>query len=268
MSTPFPSPSLLPHLPTAAASYLTSHPDLPGSTVTCAILDTGVDPCADGMAGKNVTIDDCTGSGDVVLKKVDAKDLPKEYSLSLEKDDVVFTVKKRLYDLLNGKVLNRVKTYNKEQATIKFKDLISTASESTVESVKSKEDEEKKTNQEDLKQALQDMLKSYEDPGPIYDIISVKRDGAFTTYMGLDGELGSVKELNVPYKFDTLTNANYALSAISESADGVLLTVTTDAGAHGTHVANIVASATSPGVGEDSILTPSSPSYCQLHHRF
>ncbi|GMH98758.1 hypothetical protein TrST_g11129 [Triparma strigata] len=252
MSTPFPSPSLLPHLPTAAASYLTSHPDLPGSTVTCAILDTGVDPCADGMAGKNVTIDDCTGSGDVVLKKVDAKDLPKEYSLSLEKDDVVFTVKKRLYDLLNGKVLNRVKTYNKEQATIKFKDLISAASESTVESVKSKEDEEKKTNQEDLKQALQDMLKSYEDPGPIYNIISVKRDGAFTTYMGLGGELGSVKELNVPYKFDTLTNANYALSAISESADGVLLTVTTDAGAHGTHVANIVASATSPGVASSA----------------
>ncbi|GMH77981.1 hypothetical protein TL16_g07609, partial [Triparma laevis f. inornata] len=253
MSTSFPSPSLLPHFPTSASTYLTSHPTLPGSTITCAILDTGVDPCADGMSDKNVTIDDCTGSGDVLLRKVEVKDGKFEgYNLSLESSDTIFHSKKALYDLLNGSVLKRVKNYNKEQATIKFKQLISEASEVKVENVKSKDDEEKKVNQEDLKESLQQMLKSYTDPGPIYDIITIKRKDTYITYLGLNGEVGSVKELGVVYKFDTLTNSNYGLSSFFEEKDGLRLTITTDAGAHGTHVANIVSSTTSPGVASSA----------------
>lgn len=96
------------------------------------------------------------------------------------------------------------------------------------------------------------MLKSYTDPGPIYDIITIKRNDTYITYLGLNGEVGSVKELGVVYKFDTLTNSNYGLSSFFEEKDGLRLTITTDAGAHGTHVANIVSSTTSPGVASSA----------------
>lgn len=62
------------------------------------------------MSDKNVTIDDCTGSGDVLLRKVEVKDGKFEgYNLSLESSDTIFHSKKALYDLLNGSVLKRVK---------------------------------------------------------------------------------------------------------------------------------------------------------------
>ncbi|KAK0532315.1 hypothetical protein OC835_003373 [Tilletia horrida] len=70
-SDPFPINGLLPKETTQALAFKQKY-GYDGSGVRVAILDTGVDPAALGLAGKDKMVDvvDCTGSGDVPLTDI------------------------------------------------------------------------------------------------------------------------------------------------------------------------------------------------------
>ncbi|KAJ2161782.1 hypothetical protein GGF46_001204 [Coemansia sp. RSA 552] len=71
--TEFPTHGLLPRADTQAAEFVRKHPTYDGRGTVVAILDTGIDPRAQGLQvtsdGQRKVVDyiDCTGSGDVAL---------------------------------------------------------------------------------------------------------------------------------------------------------------------------------------------------------
>ncbi|SPO40259.1 related to Tripeptidyl-peptidase II [Pseudozyma flocculosa] len=69
---PFPLGGLLPKETTEALTFLRKYPEYDGRKVRVAVLDTGVDPAAAGLAlkGKMVDVIDCSGSGDMPLRSV------------------------------------------------------------------------------------------------------------------------------------------------------------------------------------------------------
>ncbi|KAL9932747.1 hypothetical protein V8E36_008446 [Tilletia maclaganii] len=70
-SNPFPVHGLLPKETTNALSFIKKY-GYDGTGVRVAVLDTGIDPAALGLAGKNKVVDviDCTGSGDIPLTDI------------------------------------------------------------------------------------------------------------------------------------------------------------------------------------------------------
>ncbi|KAJ2390331.1 hypothetical protein GGI23_005644, partial [Coemansia sp. RSA 2559] len=71
--TQFPTHGLLPRIDTQASEFVRKHPSYDGRGTVVAVLDTGIDPGAQGLQitsdGKRKVVDfvDCTGSGDVVM---------------------------------------------------------------------------------------------------------------------------------------------------------------------------------------------------------
>ncbi|KAJ2556380.1 hypothetical protein EV175_002046 [Coemansia sp. RSA 1933] len=72
-STQFPTHGLLPRVDTQASEFVRKNPSYDGRGTVVAVLDTGIDPGAQGLQitsdGKRKVVDfvDCTGSGDVVM---------------------------------------------------------------------------------------------------------------------------------------------------------------------------------------------------------
>ncbi|KAK1942457.1 Tripeptidyl-peptidase 2 [Phytophthora citrophthora] len=266
----FPTASLLPKEETLADRFLQQYPDYDGRNAVVAIFDTGVDPGAIGLQttpdGRPKVIDivDATGAGDVDTSSViEAKGgkltlangrvltLNPQWKASRDGKYHVGTVAG--YHLFPGPLVTRLKTERKEKfdieqrkATNEVQQLLAKWSkENSATTNDTAKLREKKDLQARLK-LLEELAKNYEDPGPIYDAVvfydgtcwraalDTKETGDFTGTPALT----NFKEERQYATFSDESQLNYVLNIYDE---GNTLSVVNDVGAHGTHVAGIVA---------------------------
>eukprot|EP00644_Phytophthora_capsici_P005563 jgi/Phyca11/558578/estExt2_Genewise1.C_PHYCAscaffold_20133 len=266
----FPTASLLPKEETLADRFLQQYPDYDGRNAVVAIFDTGVDPGAIGLQttpdGRPKVIDivDATGAGDVDTSTViEAKDgkltlangrvltLNPQWKASKDGRYHVGTVAG--YHLFPGPLVTRLKTERKEKFDIEQREatnevqqlLAKWGKENSATTNDTAKLREKKDLQARLK-LLDELAKNYEDPGPIYDAVvfhdgtcwraalDTKETGDFTGTPALT----NFKDERQYATFSDESQLNYVLNIYDE---GNTLSVVNDVGAHGTHVAGIVA---------------------------
>ena len=267
----FPVDGLLPKVETGAIRFLEKHPEYDGRGVVVAIFDTGVDPGAAGLQsttdGKPKVIDmiDGTGSGDVdtsTVRKADANTLLglSGRTLTLDSKWANPTGKfhvglKRAFDLFpDGSPFELVPRMKRERR--KECDRAQRASEALLRAEidewdeahlqPSADDNQQRAELAARLEQLQAAAKNYEDPGPVYDCV-VFHDGE--TWRAVvdtdeDGDLQEEKLLTNfrdEREFATFGNGLLMNFAVNIYDDGNLLSIVADCGAHGTHVAGIVA---------------------------
>lgn len=264
--TAFPTADLLPKEETGVARFLAEHPAYDGRGIVVAIFDTGVDPGAPGLAvtsdGKPKIVDivDGSGSGDVDTKTIRKADGGRIEGLTGRTLDVSsltcptgeFHVGvKPAFEIFPAALVTRMKT-ERAKGFAETQNAALSAARTELEAFDAAHaapsDEEARTREElaarvDLLRAL---AENEEDPGPVYDCV-VFHDGG--TWRGVidtdeDGDLADEKAM-ANYRlhrewatFDDVSLLNYALNVYEE---GNLLSIVADCGAHGTHVAGIVA---------------------------
>ena len=265
--SPFPYRNLLPKDETGATRFLAEHPEYDGRGVVVAIFDSGVDPGAPGLAAtsdgqpKIIDLIDGAGSGDVAtttlrtvadgqIEGLSGRMLaiPGEWNNPTGEYRVGL---KRAYELFPSDLVMRLSAERRHEWDLRQK----TRAAEIRRQIARWEDEHPKPSpedrlQEDELQARLDVLesaqKSYEDPGPIYDCV-VFHDGR--TWRAAvdtdeDGELAdetllaNYREERRYASFGQETKLNFSVNIYDS---GARLSIVTVAGAHGTHVAGIVA---------------------------
>jgi len=256
---------LVPTSDTQADEFISKNPHCDGRNVVVAILDTGVDPGAIGLQrtsdGRPKVIDlvDATGAGDVDTSKVvttiqpasvqglsgrtlklGAWDNPSgKYHLGVKRGYELFP--KSLVKRLQGE---RSSAWNKKQRAA-INDL-----ESQIASLS--HDADKKEALADAKVTLSQLrdatISTSPDEGPVYDLV-VFQDGSGTWRCAIDvcqtGDLrGSTLYTNyrAERQYGTFEPQDGLLNfAINIYDSGNVVSIYCDTGAHGTHVAGIVA---------------------------
>jgi tripeptidyl-peptidase-2 len=264
---PFPTRGILPKEEIGALRFLDRHPEFDGRGVVVAIFDTGVDPGAPGLRmttiGKPKIIDmiDGTGSGDVAtttVRKAERQTLQglSGRTLKLPSDWKNPSGRfhlgiKRGYDLFPRRLVGRLK----QQRRKKF-DLEQRNTEAALRRQIEEWDTADKSSRAGKKQERSDLearleqLKTietrYDDPGPVYDCV-VFHDGkvwraAIDT--DEDGDLTDEKLLTdyrAERQYATFGGNALLNFAVNIYEEGKCLSIVADSGAHGTHVAGIVA---------------------------
>ncbi|RLN86959.1 hypothetical protein BBJ28_00004037 [Nothophytophthora sp. Chile5] len=266
----FPTASLLPKEETQADRLLERYPTFDGRDAVVAIFDTGVDPGAIGLQEtpngrpKIVDVIDATGAGDVDTSTVvEAKDgvvtlgngrvltLNSEWKPSQDGKYHVGTVAG--YHLFPGPLVVRLKKERKEKFDIEQRAAVNEVQDKLAawgrENAATTSDLTQLRIKKDLQTrltVLEELIKSYEDPGPIYDCVvfndgthwraalDTKETGDFTGVAALT----NFKDERQYATFSEESQLNYVLNIYDE---GNTLSVVNDVGAHGTHVAGIVA---------------------------
>ncbi len=263
----FSTVGIMPREATGAAEFLRRYPEYDGRGVIVAIFDTGVDPGAPGMQitsdGKPKIIDvvDGTGSGDVDTSTVlEARDgvLAGLSGRSLKLDPAWSNPTgkwhvgmKRAFELYPGELVQRL-VEKRRRAWDERQRAAVTAVErqrAALDASDRPSDPEAKKQREELDarlKALGELQEKYEDPGPIFDCV-VWHDGQTWRVVidaDEDGELAEEKVLTnfrLERQHGTFSSEDLMNYAVNVYDDGKLLSIVTDSGAHGTHVAGIVA---------------------------
>ena len=258
----FPKTGLLPKEETGVLRLLKKHPEYDGRNVKVAIFDTGVDPGAAGLQktpdGKPKIVDiiDATGSGDVMMRVVkkpkdgklegltgrtlsigsDWKNPRGEYRLGV----------KAAYELFPEELVARMK----KERRVKFvaaHQKIEAALRKQIAAAKSKA-KPNKTQVKELETRLE-QLKAYAkhaDPGPVYDCV-VFHDGKHWRAIvdtDEDGDLTDEKQLKnyrLEQQYATFSDQSALNFSVNIYENGKRLSIVSNSGAHGTHVAGIVA---------------------------
>jgi tripeptidyl-peptidase-2 len=269
MAKAFPTAALLPKEETLAAQFLQRFPEFDGRGAVVAILDTGVDPGASGLQTtpdgrpKIVDIVDATGAGDVdtttVVEAADGKiavagrtlTLNPEWTLSTDGKYHVGTV--AAYDIFPLQLVSRLKKERKDKFDIDQRAAVNDVQEKLAawsrDNSATTSDQALLRAKKDLQaqlSVLEELSKNYEDPGPIYDCVvffngtswraavDTAETGDFTGVPALT----NYKDEHQYATFSKESQLNYVLNIYE---DGNTLSIVSDVGAHGTHVASIVA---------------------------
>lgn len=264
----FPIRGLLPKDETQVAQLLVQKPQYDGRNCIIAILDTGVDPAAPGLAvtsdGKPKVFDlvDCTGSGDVRLSDplpatLDSSDRkgysivglsgrrlylnaswvnPKnEWRLGLKHSSELFP--KALVDRLHVKRWEKYEVGHAECESKAF---------SAANQFDKNDVSEAAEDARARKDALQKLWKNATDPGIFFDCI-VWHDG--TTWRAAidtqaNGDMTSqvgLADYCLEHEFHCFSEDTMLTYSVNIYDDAKTLSIVTVAGSHGTHVAAIAA---------------------------
>lgn len=272
---PFPSKGVLPKEETQAAQFLEKYPEYDGRGVSVAILDTGVDPAAIGLqktttgARKITHLIDCTGDGDISMAK--------SFNLSKENREIElisgrkFTVpdhwivgnqeiqfrvgSKNVFDLFPKKLLDRVLKDRRKGFWDPLEQDLSSDLLRKSESVKlaeEKEDFVERISQlKKMQESLEDSVLIYDfilfkqndqwriamiEFDPVEDIVDISKVKLFKPYgCYLDNKDDGLLEWSF---FSDIDLFSYSFNVFE---DGEILSLVTNCGSHGTHVAGIVA---------------------------
>lgn len=262
----FPLRDLLPKSETGATQFLKDHSRYDGRGIVVAIFDTGVDPGAPGMQvtsdGKPKIIDlvDGSGSGDVVTTTVRKKEDGKllgltgrelktgkwknptgEYRLGI----------KAAWELYPRALVGRMKTKRREAWDEAQRERLAAVSQelNAWDAAHPSPTEAQLRDRSEIKariELLEEMQESYDDPGPVFDCV-VFHDG--THWRGVvdtdeDGDLSDEKAMTnfrVAREWSTFDAESLLNFGVNIYDEGNLLSIVADCGAHGTHVAGIVA---------------------------
>lgn len=249
-----------------------------GAGVKIAIMDTGCDLLAAGLSGttsdgvtpKYLDFIDCTGDGDVPM---DSKVIEFEYKDGEENTVEGLSGRKlvlgewakdvkemklgaiRLYELLPRSILRRVKKERKEAFMMKHQTLISSTQLKLDKLNASKNTEDEKDAADKQKKELKLMLEQLnlivelydEDAGPLMDIIMLKESDVWKAVIDLEANGDLTKSVPMaPFaharQVSQLGFGSHVTFCIQVYDDGKTLSIVTDSGSHGTHVAGIAAS--------------------------
>ncbi|TDH66684.1 uncharacterized protein CCR75_007853 [Bremia lactucae] len=266
----FPTASLLPKQETLADRFLDQYPDYDGRDAIVAIFDTGVDPGAIGLQmtpdgrPKIIDIVDATGAGDVdtstvieatdgLLKLADNRTLTLNPHWGPSQDGKYHVGSVAGYHLFPGPLVARLKTERQEKFDIEQRSAVNKVQQQLVQWSKtnsiSTTDSAVLRQKEDLKaqlKQLEELAKNREDPGPIYDVV-VFHDGTNwraaldTTETGNFTGIPAMTNFKHERQYATFSTESQLNFVLNIYDNGNVLSIVNDVGAHGTHVAGIVA---------------------------
>ena len=266
-SETFPLQGILPKEETGALRFLDANPIYDGRGITVAIFDTGVDPGAPGLQitshgqPKIVDVVDGSGSGDVDMSETfEATDNSliglTGRTLKLGSDWDNKNGKWRLgikaaYELFPSALVSRLKSERKKEWDKKQHERSASLQASLAEfdEANASPKGEKKRERAEIQTKI-DLISSfnssYNDPGPIYDCVAFHDGKVWRAAVDTD-EDGDFNDEKLMTNFRTERQwssfgkqamMNFVLNIYD---NGDTLSIVTDVGAHGTHVAGIVA---------------------------
>ncbi|ODQ50372.1 subtilisin-like protein [Saitoella complicata NRRL Y-17804] len=265
----FPIAGLLPKEEIQATQFISKNPEHDGRVITIAILDTGVDPSALGLQrttdGKPKIIDlvDCTGSGDVKMIVAEKSESGSPKSLtgkelklgSWENPSGEWRVGlKRAWEIWPGPLVNRMKKDRKDRFLEKHHALLSAAKAdlrafNEKNTTSSPTIARQKNELEARISSLDSLIKSYDDAGPTYDVVSF-HDGK-TWRVVVDSECSSDLSKYTPLapyregqQYSTFPEPTLLPYSVDVFDEGSVVSIVCAAGTHGTHVAAITAAYT------------------------
>ncbi|KAG9416306.1 tripeptidyl-peptidase II Tpp2 [Aphanomyces cochlioides] len=262
-----PSTEIVPKHETLASQLLQLYPEYDGRNTIVAIFDTGVDPGAPGLQitsdGKRKIIDvvDATGSSDVdmstILKPTNDGTLVlpsgKVLTLNPEWKATEFRVgSKRAYELYPDQLADRISRERKEKWDIQQRETINAVQKELADWTAANKDSPSQATIDARKDIqarlaiLEANAKSFQDPGPIYDCVAFFdgthwRAAVDTTETGDFSTTPAFTNYRVAHEYGKFSDASQLNYALNLYDNGSVLSIVCDAGAHGTHVAGIVA---------------------------
>ena len=263
----FPGYGILPKEDTGATRFLQQYPEYDGRGVIVAIFDTGVDPGAPGLQftsdGKPKIVDmvDGSGSGDVDTSTVVEADGGLLHGLSgreLRLDPTwnnptgKYQVGlKRAYEMFPGGLVGRLTGKRREKWDEANRAVLTEVERQLVEwdAAHPQPSQKERKERDDMELRIDQLMEmdgEYDDPGPIYDCVVFHDGNVFRAVIDTDedGDLADEKPLanyRIEHEFATFGEDSLLNFAVNVYDEGKLLSIVTDVGAHGTHVAGIVA---------------------------
>jgi tripeptidyl-peptidase-2 len=262
--------ALMPKQETGVDRFLEEHPQYDGRGVTVAIFDTGVDPGALGLQTtpqgepKIVDIVDATGSGDVqtstvvelgddgTLTGLSGRTLTPDPAWNNPSGEYRLGLKAG-YELFPGGLVARLKRERKEDFAEAQRLAVAEARRAMVEFDAAHEGDDLDEAAEKKRQSLQARLDelqamwgAYDDPGPIFDCLvfhdgEVWRGAVDTDEDGDFADEKAMTDYRSEREYGTFGEEDLLNFVLNIYDEGNILSIVVDSGAHGTHVAGIVA---------------------------
>lgn len=255
----------MPKVDTQASSFV-QEKQYNGKGVIVAIFDTGVDPGAVGLKTtpdgrpKIIDIVDCTGSNDIImappakvqddgtLKGLTGRTL--RFNPTWKNPSGTYRLGlKRAFELFPKTLVGRMKRERRKAWDIRQNALLESAYAALAsfdESPAAKSNPKQRPELEKKVKLLEAMQQGYDDAGPIFDVVAffdgkcwrAAVDTSETGDLSTSAALTNFRDERQYSTFGDVDLCNYVLNIYD---DGAVVSIANDAGAHGTHVAGIVA---------------------------